>query len=248
MPVARLAPLFASIAAMTMLSLALAPSHADAQRRRGQGGRPGTLVIRADVEGAEIFVDEESRGVTPVDPISLPAGRHTVRARRPGYTEFDDVVQITANRETELDVPMIALAMVVTVRSTPEEARVFVDDSFRGNTPIELELSEGNHQLRVTAPGHMPLEREVVARPGQTELMELTLEPVPEELLHPDPPEWYEEPLTWILVGAGAAVVAAAIIVIAVLATQTDQLTDFCGENGMLCDAQVMIAAPIWRF
>ncbi|MFW5738254.1 MAG: PEGA domain-containing protein, partial [Spirochaetota bacterium] len=62
------------------------------------------------------------------------------------------------------------------------EARVFVDGTFRGNTPIELELIEGEHSIRVTAPGHHEQVRTVTSTPGQIDAIDVTLEALPEEL------------------------------------------------------------------
>lgn len=221
---------------------------ADAQRRRRRRARgPATLIIRTDVEGAEVIIDEETVGFTPVDPQTLEPGQHTVRVRRPGFTEFDDVVSLEAGQESTLDVPLIALAMIVTVRSTPDEARVFVDGTFRGNTPIELELADGDHSLRVVAPLYQEEIREVTARAGETDLFEFELERIPEELLNPPDPEWYEEPLPWILVGAGALVVAAAIVVITYFATQTQPIEDHCGVMDNPC-IELTVMEPPWRF
>ncbi len=238
-------PLALVCVAVAVSLLASAP--AEAQRRRRRRAGPGTLVLRTDVEGAEVIIDEEPVGYTPLDPQTLPAGQHTVRVRRPGFTEFDDVVTIESNRDTELDVPLIALAMIVTVRSSPDEARVFVDGSFRGTAPIELELTDGEHEIRATLPRYQEVVRTINARPGQTELVELTLEPIPEELLNPPDPEWYEEPLTWVLVGAGALVVAAAIVLVAIFATQSNAVDSFCPMPGD-CLELPAITSPTWRF
>lgn len=226
---------------------------ADAQRRRRRRRRrippdtPGTLVIEASIENAEVVVDEETVGYTPVDPIELAPGSHTVRVRRPGYTQFDEVVEIEPGQEARLPVDMIALAMVLTVRSTPDEARVFVDGTFRGNTPLELELIEGEHSLRVTSPRHHERIRTVTAVPGQIDALDVTLEPLPEEMLNPPDPEWYEQPVTWIVVGAAAAAVAVTIVVLAVVLAPSDIQSERCGADGSLCYT-VDPSASGWTF
>lgn len=225
-------------------------SDVDAQRRRRRRAQPppnGTLMVQTTVDGAEVLVDESTVGFTPLEsPIELPPGEHTVRVRRPGYTEFDDVVTVQPGRDAVVNADLIALAMVVTVRSDPDEARVFVDGTFRGNTPIELELIEGEHQLRVTAPRFQEHTRTLTAIPGELELIDVTLEAVPEELLNPRAPEWYEEPITWIAIGGGAAALAVIIVIVAVVTQQPGPpLQDFCGENDEMCD---LVVRPGWEF
>ena len=137
---------------------------------------------------------------------------------------------------------MMALAMVLTVRTTPDEASVFVDGTFRGTTPLELELNEGDHSIRLTAPRHHEAIREISAQPGQTELLNVELEPLPPEMLEARPTEWFEEPLTWILIGAGVVVVTAAIVAIVVVVSQAQPLDSFCSMGpGGQCDANFAI-------
>lgn len=228
---------------MSLLVISLFADRAEAQR----GRRPGRLSIQTMVAGAEVLVDEESVGTTPIEePISLPAGEHTVRVRRPGFTEFSEVVQIRPGETTEVMVDIMALAMVLTVRSTPEEARVFVDGTFRGTTPIELELVEGEHSVRLTHPTHREMVREVTAVAGQTQALDLTLEAIPEsELRAAQTTEWYEEPIVWISVGGGAVALAVVIVLIAVFAPGGSQINDYCGgEEGNGCIRVV----PDWDF
>jgi hypothetical protein len=214
---------------------------ADAQRRRRRRRRippdtPGTLVIESTIENAEVLVDEETVGFTPLaEPIEVTPGSHTVRVRRPGYTEFTDVIEVEPGQELRLPVDMMALAMVLTVRSTPDMARVFVDGTFRGNTPIELELIEGEHSIRVTAPRYHEQIRTVQATAGTVDALDVELEALPEEMLEPPAPEWYEEPITWVVVGAAAAAVAVAVVVTAVLLQPSDALNDYCGEDRSMC-------------
>lgn len=239
---------FSVLVVASLVGLMLgAATEARAQRGRRTPRGPGSIIINSTVDGAEVLIDEESVGFTPLeDPLEVDPGAHTVRVRRAGYTEYDGVVSVTTGQRSTVEVDMIALGMVLTVRSTPDEARVFIDGTFRGTTPVELELNEGEHSLRVTSPRFHESVQQVTARAGQTDLISVELEAIPEEMLTARPIEWYEEPLTWILIGGGAIVVAAAIIAIAILTAQSSPINDFCGEGDELCD---IVGRPTtWSF
>jgi hypothetical protein len=229
-----------------------AAGHAEAQRRRRRHHRrhaptTATVTVQSTLTGAEVLIDEEIVGVTPLEgPVTVSPGSHTIRVRRPGYTEFTDVVRVRPGEHVDVPVDLMALSMVLTVRSDPDEARVFIDGTFRGSTPIELELIEGEHSIRITHPTHREVVRQVTAVAGRTDVVDVTLEPIPpEELAAAHTPEWYEEPIVWIAVGAGAVVAAVTIVLVAVLTQGGSQINDFCGGAAEQTCIRVM---PEWQF
>jgi hypothetical protein len=51
--------------------------------------RYGRVVVKTDAAGDEVFLDETSRGKTPLAPIVVPApGRYALRVTRPGHEDF----------------------------------------------------------------------------------------------------------------------------------------------------------------
>ncbi|WP_236605557.1 PEGA domain-containing protein [Sandaracinus amylolyticus] len=210
---------------------------ADAQRRRPpRQPAQGTLVLEATQPGAEVFVDEQPVGTTPLDPISLAPGSHTLRVRLAGYTEFTDVVHVAPGQRTEVSVELFPLSQVLSVTTEPPGAHVYIDGDFMGDAPVEFDLLEGAHSLRVAHRGYADVVRQIEARAGTREALQLTLEALPPEMLSdtPDTTEWYEEPVTWIAIGGGAVAIAVAITVIAVVTTseQGSELQTFCELPG----------------
>ena len=59
------------------------------------------------------------------------------------------------------------------MNSDPQGADIYVDDKFVGNTPSTLELTQGNHAMRVEASGYEPWVRELEVAAGN----EVTLQP-----------------------------------------------------------------------
>jgi eukaryotic-like serine/threonine-protein kinase len=56
------------------------------------------------------------------------------------------------------------------VDSNPLGAQVFVDGGFRGPAPLQLELSQGKHEVRVTLPNYLDWEAQVEIKEGETPL------------------------------------------------------------------------------
>lgn len=195
--------------------------------------RPGTLVIEGEYEGAEVYIDAEQVGVLPMEPRSLEPGNHTIRVSRGGYTEFTDVFRVRPGRPTTVVVEMMAIAMALTIQTVPEGVQVFVDGNFAGETPLELELDEGEHSVRLKKFGYHEMLQQVDAVAGQDDTLELVLEALPQEeierLTTPPPTPWYAKPWVWGVIGGGVALAALVAIIVAVItADRPTEATKFC--------------------
>ncbi len=217
----------------SVASVVLGGSGAEAQRPRA-----GHLVLEGDQPGAEVYVDAELVGTMPMDPLELSVGEHTLRVTRPGYTELTEVFRIRPRRRTQISVDLLPVSMALSVVTDPEGAQVFVDGRFSGETPLELDLLEGEHSVRVTRAGYHEVVRTVQAAAGQNETLDLELEELPAEEVRAmagveTELEWYEKPLTWILVGGGAVAVAAGILLVVALTSEDPSQADQFCSGGM---------------
>lgn len=221
-----------TLAASLFVLLVLAPV-AEAQRQR-----TGRLVLEGDQPGAEVYVDSELVGEMPIAPLDLPVGEHTLRVARPGFTELTEVFRIRPRRDTSIMVELLPISMALTVTTEPAGAQVFVDGDFAGETPAELDLLDGEHSIRITLPGYHEVVRTVTAAAGRAESIEVELEELPDEVIRamvgpPPESEWYEEPLTWVLIGGGAVALALGVLLIVTLtADEPNRVDEFC--NGLM--------------
>jgi hypothetical protein len=193
----------------------------------------GSLRIIGEYPGAAVFVDAEPVGTLPLDaPLTLAPGEHTIRVTKPGYTEFSEVVSVRRGATTEVLVNMLSVSMILSLTTTPAGARVFVDGRFAGRTPVELDLLAGERSLRIQHPGYRDVIRTLDARAGATDELAIELTVLPREALADEEAEWYEQPVTWIAVGVGAAVIAAGVVVVALLSAEDESRIDaFCAMS-----------------
>lgn len=71
------------------------------------GERSGTLAVAVNEVGASVKVDGAIVGVTPLEPMELAGGVHTVEVEKTGFVVFKQDVKIQANRESQLSATLI---------------------------------------------------------------------------------------------------------------------------------------------
>ncbi len=92
---------------------------------------------------------------------------------------------------------------VLVIKSSPESALVYVDDEFKGSTPLNLyNFPAGPHNILIKKDGYDDFEKVVTLKVGKTEEIEATLvpikiseeKPVQEEKQVPSEPEDLSKP------------------------------------------------------
>jgi hypothetical protein len=152
-------------------------------------GRLAHLVVQSSLPGAEILVDGQVAGETPLpSSLSLAPGRHRVELRRVGYvmTGQDVVLGDAATGELTIDPeedPVLApLDGTLTLVLRETAAVVTVDGKRRGAYTGPLHLPGGKHQLRVERSGFFVAEREIVVPAEGAVSIAINLEPTPDTL------------------------------------------------------------------
>jgi|GEM_PF-1986774 len=195
-------------------------------------GNNGTLTINCSTAGADVLVNGEKIGVTPLPaPVALPAGEHTIKLLRPGYAPLIDVFTITKRRDTKLDVELVAVAGIGRMTANVEKARVFVDGKFVCEVPCLADIGVGARAIQVSKGGYKDFFQNVSGVAGQELVLDVKLEELPMGLnpYKPPPPpprKWFEKWWVWTIGVAGLAVVATAVAV-PVAVSQQDPRTAF---------------------
>jgi hypothetical protein len=120
----------------------------------GLSGTTGTMAIESKPTGAQVKVDGDVKGVTPLS-LSLDAGAHVVEIAAGGEPRVLPVT-ITAGATLAQYVELSSISALgrVTIQSTPG-ATVLLDGQLRGTTPIDLsDVSAGDHELVLDYNGH----------------------------------------------------------------------------------------------
>ncbi|MDZ7684905.1 MAG: PEGA domain-containing protein [Gammaproteobacteria bacterium] len=117
---------------------------------------PGILTVTTTPDvAAEVHVDQEAVGTTPLTLRAIAPGLHDIAIIAERYLRVDTDIDIEGKRiEQSLEVPLEPAWAEVVITSTPAEGSVVVDGQQRATTPAQLELLQGEHVIQVKKPGY----------------------------------------------------------------------------------------------
>jgi hypothetical protein len=167
----------------------------------------GTLQIRVDQAGADVTLDDELLGQTPLEePVRLDHGTHVVRVKKSGFEDFVARPKIAGGETTTVEVVMKAQVREGRLRVIAGPGEVInVDGKIVGKGSWEGTLESGQHSIIVTGRGKRTKEVDVLVRDGEVTTSRLKLEPATPVTDKKDDGFW-GGPWPWVI--GGAAVLA----------------------------------------
>jgi len=134
------------------------------------------LTVESEVTGAQVRVNGIDRGASPCTVDRIPEGEVAVEVRAEGYAPFLQKLKLAAGQVEKIQVPLTPLPAALRVVSLPDKARVYLNNEFRGQTPIDIpSLAPGNYRVRVETEGCEPDARSVDLARGASRTEEFRL-------------------------------------------------------------------------
>ncbi len=141
----------------------------------------GNLLVTTYPQGAEIRVNSEVFGTTPLDPLNVEAGWYLVQALKPNLFASARV-HVRVGNLTTVALTLNNAKGTLSVLSRPDRASVFLDGERRGETPLRLEgISAGDHDLRVSRRGYLDYSTGIDIGASEESVVDVHL-PVPAKL------------------------------------------------------------------
>ena len=139
----------------------------------------GVIEVTSDPDGAEVTVNGQPRGTTPVTVRDVPKGRTTVTLKKHGFDEATREITMVAGDSQTLFVKLNGLPGTMSLSSVPEGARFYVNDQPHGKGPISLtNLKPGEYTIRVEKDGFATVTKTVSLENGGAIVEEFRLENV----------------------------------------------------------------------
>ncbi|MBC7195055.1 MAG: PEGA domain-containing protein, partial [Caldisericia bacterium] len=122
------------------------------------GIKTGTLSIDSEPKEAKVYINDTYKGLTPIK-LTLNTGKYKVRLLKENYKEIIQDTEVEENKTTELKLTLEPVTQVskkgsLEVTSTPSQAKVYINNDYKGDTPLTLELNIGTYNLKITKSGY----------------------------------------------------------------------------------------------
>jgi len=137
----------------------------------------GYLRVVTEPPGAEVAVNGRSLGVTPFDG-RVEVGSYRLTVTRNGFLPVEEEVTVVEGGELARTFRLEVAPATLRLATDPAGARVTMDGTQVGETPVELTgVAPGTHQIVIEAKGFFPYETNIELVAGQ----ELALHPILKE-------------------------------------------------------------------
>lgn len=144
----------------------------------------GTILIKSDPPGGDLYVDGVLKGTTPVTVDALTPGPHAILIRKTNYEDYRDVVSAGPGMIPEYNEVMTPLPYTgfLGIVSAPAGGTAYLDGTLFGTTPsLLVRVAAGNHTLLIQKEGYKNYTHTIEVAGGTSMLAQADLEKIPDE-------------------------------------------------------------------
>jgi hypothetical protein len=135
----------------------------------------GTLKIFSEPVGAEIMIDGNPAGITPIKLTVIMAGEHEVIARKQGYIDARQSLRLAVNETQNLNLTLQPAAWL-TVTVLPKQAIIKINGKECGSGTIqELAVPAGQVDIQMEATGFKAIQEQITLSHMEKTSVERTL-------------------------------------------------------------------------
>ena len=120
--------------------------------------RYGTLSVNSNPKGAKVYLDNDYKGETPLDLRNIATGQYILKMTLAGYEDWTSTVVILPVLTVRISADLTPKENEfgsISVNSNPQGARVYLDNAYKGNTPLNIrDVATGRHKIRIMLSGY----------------------------------------------------------------------------------------------
>ncbi len=113
----------------------------------------GDIDIMSIPLGAEVYINRELKGKTPLFLEGLPAGILKIKLKKEGFDIWQDEIVCRPLETAKLKAELVAIFGELDIESVPTGAAVYIDSREIGICPISKQVEKGNREIEVKKQG-----------------------------------------------------------------------------------------------
>ena len=161
---------------LLLLGLSLITPMGTAEAKKRRRSRMGRLLVDSMLDGAKLYINGKLVGKTPFDkPLRLKAGKHKLKATKPGFSTLEFEIRIRSRRTKKLMLDLVPYSGLVRFKANIKKAEVYVDGKLLGHTPLIQEVSVGDHKIQIVKEGYNDFIAEMNVKAGEKHFVEASL-------------------------------------------------------------------------
>jgi hypothetical protein len=139
--------------------------------------KKGSLLVTADVAGADVYVDGQRRDAAPALIGDLIEGAHTVEVRKDPAPPWKQAVNVVAGQQVKVEAKLQAqMAGSLRVVSSAQGAEVYIDGELKGTVNTEITgVRPGQHIVEVRQKGSAPASLETSVNAAEQRVVKIDL-------------------------------------------------------------------------
>ena len=214
----------AGLTTLAVVSLVLLPPMAYAGKGRKKRNKAkveapkstvGTLTILSTNVGAKLEIDGKPFGVLARQQpkLKLNPGQHTIRVSMPGWTEYGDTFVIHTGQDTLLEVDLVAISGILTIKTAKPGATVKINGKLLGVTPLKRAIKAGAVVVEISRAGYKTITKKMKLKAGAAYPLSITMAAIVVASVKSKP--FYQTWWFWTVVGvvlAGSATATAVVV------------------------------------
>lgn len=126
----------------------------------------GTLIVRTDPEGANVYIDGKNYGLTPIEIGDLEIGEHEIIISKEGYASIIKKAVVTEEPLT-IEEKLVKAISEVFIDTNPKGAKVIIGGKEVGETPLTLkDMQPGRYFITFKALGYEEMTKSIEVKEG----------------------------------------------------------------------------------
>jgi hypothetical protein len=136
----------------------------------------GTLTVTCNTDSANVVINKVKLGVTPFSRTGFLPGFYEVELKKSGYDPFRKMVKVANDSTTLVKAELDPYFGRLIINSTPEKAKVLINDMPSGTTPYDSTGIKPNlYTVRLELANHVPWTTRLTIERNKTDSLNVDL-------------------------------------------------------------------------